>query len=137
MKYDSRFFQQIRPHIGSDNMKLLIKINLDIFPEPRRIIIPRRFSIANGLHNGTARQYPPLHLSFRLRGPTHGREIPHGVLGAHRLSGAAFSRNDNRLIRIIPLHFRERFLRHGVNVRIQIAHVLSPVHGDGVISVNV
>ncbi len=51
LKYNSRFLQQVSSHVGSDDLKGGVEIDLDVFPESRRVIVSSRFRISDGLHD--------------------------------------------------------------------------------------
>lgn len=52
LEYNSRFLQQIRPHVGTNDMESFIKANLNVFPKATAIVVSGCFSIADGLRKG-------------------------------------------------------------------------------------
>lgn len=48
---DSRLLQQIRPHVGPDDVEVLVEVDLDVLPEARRVVVPRRLGVADRLHD--------------------------------------------------------------------------------------
>ena len=53
LEHHSGFLQQIRPHVGTDDMVVLIKEDLDVLAKPAAVIISYRLSIPNGLQEIT------------------------------------------------------------------------------------
>ena len=51
LKNNPRFFQQVSSHVGSDDLEGCVEIDLDVFPEPRRVVVSSRFRISDGLHD--------------------------------------------------------------------------------------
>lgn len=86
LKDYSRFFQEIGPHAGAYDMKMLVEINLNVFAKSRGIVISRGFCIANGLHDRRGSQNPFFNLSLSFRGAANGSEISHCVFGTHSFS---------------------------------------------------
>ena len=96
--------------IGSINISQANKIiNLDVFPESRGVVIPRRFGIPKRFHDGIRSQYLFLGLahpsrsrsnlsSFRLLWILDGCKISHYVLGADSFSSSGFTAYHDRLI---------------------------------------
>ena len=66
LKDDSGFFQQICPHAGADDVELLVEVDLDVLAEPRRVVVPRGFRVAYGLHDRRGRQHSFLYLENML-----------------------------------------------------------------------
>ena len=101
LKNDSRLFQQVSPHVGSNDLEGSVEIDLDVFAESRRVVVPCRFRISDGLHNWRWREDSFLDLSLGLRRSADGGEVSHRVLRAHSFASAGLAGNDNRLVPII------------------------------------
>ena len=101
MKDDSRLFQQVSPHVGSDDLERGVEVDLDVLAEPRGVVVPSGFRISDGLHDRGRSQDSLLDLSLGLRGAADRRKVPHGVLRAHRLAGAGFAGHDDRLVAVV------------------------------------
>ena len=48
----SSSFQQIVRNVTADHLTFSVKMNFDEFSEPRTVIVPRCFGVAEGLQNG-------------------------------------------------------------------------------------
>lgn len=49
LEHHSRLFQKVRPHVGSDNVVLPVKSNLNVLPKATTVVISRRLGISNSL----------------------------------------------------------------------------------------
>lgn len=49
LKYDTRFLQEICPHVRTNDAILLIKANLNVFPKTTAIVIPGGLGVTDGL----------------------------------------------------------------------------------------
>ena len=103
MKDDSRLFQQVSPHVGSDDLERGVEVDLDVLAEPGRVVVPRSFRISDGLHDWRRCQHALLNLRLCLRSATDRGEVSHRVLGADRLAGARFSGNNDGLVSVVAV----------------------------------
>ena len=46
--HNPRLLQQVLIHFSSLNRSILVEENVDVFPEPRRVVVPHGFCVAKG-----------------------------------------------------------------------------------------
>ena len=46
--HDAGLLQQVLVHFGSLDRSILVEENVDVFPEPRRVVVPHGFCVAKG-----------------------------------------------------------------------------------------
>ena len=46
--HDPRLLQQVLIHFSSLDRSILVEENVDVFPEPRRVVVPHGFCVAKG-----------------------------------------------------------------------------------------
>ena len=102
LKDNTRLFQQVRSHIGSDDLERGVEIDLDVLPESGGVVVSGRFRISDGLHDWGWGEDSFLDLSLCLRCSADGCKVSHGVFGADSFAGSGFTGYDDGLISIVP-----------------------------------
>lgn len=49
LKHDSRLLQQVRPHVGADDVVALVEADLDVLPKAAAVVVPGGFGVSYGL----------------------------------------------------------------------------------------
>lgn len=50
LEHHSRLFQKVRPHVGSYDVLLSVKSNLNVLPKATTVVVSRRLGISYSLH---------------------------------------------------------------------------------------
>ncbi len=49
LEHNAALFQQVSPHVGTDDMQVLVEVDFDVLSEAGAVIVSRRFRVAYGL----------------------------------------------------------------------------------------
>ena len=49
--------QEVGPHVGADDVEVLVEVDLDVLAEAGAVVVPRRLGVADGLHDGGGGKY--------------------------------------------------------------------------------
>lgn len=127
MEDDPRLLQEVRPHVGPDDVAFFAEAYLDILPKATAVVVSGRFCVPNRLRTDTPLAPKPLTLFSRmtqpsphlhywvrgqdlllhaglLRGSTHHSKVSHGELGRDRFPRSGLSADDDGLVLLLPAH---------------------------------
>jgi hypothetical protein len=65
---------------------LVVEMNVDVLPEPRRVIVAERLGVAESFQHGVALEHLLLRIGCHSRVMRHRRQVLHHELGALRLA---------------------------------------------------
>mmetsp|Transcript_20920 Transcript_20920/g.50792 ORF Transcript_20920/g.50792 Transcript_20920/m.50792 type:complete len:315 (+) Transcript_20920:1479-2423(+) len=124
---DARLLQEVRVDLGAAQGVLLVKVDVDVLAESRRVVISQRLGVAKRLEDWVALQHPSLRVGRHGRVVRDGGEVLHHELCALRLAGPRVARDQDGLVLALRLQVGEGALGDTKHVRGHLVRLLPAV----------